>query len=231
MKSLANLFNFFHHNNRVEDQIIQCPNSFAGSEYGGWYYHPNILDENSIIFSFGIGDDASFDKELIKIFGCKVYAFDPTPQSIKWVESQSWPKNFEFYKFGLSNKDTKTDFFPPDNPNHISHTIVRNTNKIVLEPITVQMHKLSTITDLLNQKKISILKMDIEGAEYDAIDDILSTKGVFIEQILVEFHHFLPGFSKNQTNRTIHKLKKSGYQLIKIAPSGNEFSFVHTDFL
>ena len=39
--------------------------------------------------------------------------------------------------------------------------------------------------------RIDILKMDIEGAEYDVIDDIINSP-VPIAQVLIEFHHRFP---------------------------------------
>ena len=59
-----------------------------GSGYGGWDVIIDSLSQNSVVYSFGVGEDASFDIDLIKEFGLKVFAFDPTPKSIKWVKDQ-----------------------------------------------------------------------------------------------------------------------------------------------
>jgi hypothetical protein len=42
--------------------------------------------------------------------------------------------------------------------------------------------------DLLSHQKIDILKMDIEGAEYSALKNMMNS-GINISQICVEFHH------------------------------------------
>ena len=47
---------------------------------------------------------------------------------------------------------------------------------------------LSTILEKLGHNRIDILKMDIEGAEYEVIEDIISST-VPIQQVLIEFHH------------------------------------------
>lgn len=47
-----------------------------GSKYGGWIVPVDILDKNSICYCVGVGEDITFDLELIKRFDCQVYAFD-----------------------------------------------------------------------------------------------------------------------------------------------------------
>ena len=51
-----------------------------GTYYGGY----DIYDSNSIniVLSCGLGEDASFDVELINKYNCKVIIVDPTPRAI-----------------------------------------------------------------------------------------------------------------------------------------------------
>jgi hypothetical protein len=49
-----------------------------GTKYGGFYVYPDRLCQESIIYSFGVGEDVSFDLELIEKYNCHVFAFDPT---------------------------------------------------------------------------------------------------------------------------------------------------------
>ena len=43
-----------------------------GTEYGGWFIPKiNDLNENSIIYSGGVGEDISFDLLLNDIYRCK----------------------------------------------------------------------------------------------------------------------------------------------------------------
>jgi hypothetical protein len=96
---------------RLHSPQISCPKVYHGSDYGGWTVCPDGLNENSIIYSFGVGDDASFDLDVIKTYGAQIFAFDPTPNSIQWVKSQEWPVNFHFFPFGVAAQDGMIDFF------------------------------------------------------------------------------------------------------------------------
>ncbi len=49
------------------------------------------------------------------------------------------------------------------------------------------MKSIENIMKELGHKHIDVLKMDIESAEYDVIENILNAK-ISITQILIEFH-------------------------------------------
>ena len=199
-----------------------------GSLNGGWDIYVKEINKHSIIYSFGIGMDASFDLALIKRFGLAVHAFDPTPQSIAWVQKQSFPSNFILHKYGISNFDGKVSFYPPNNPNFISHSILYN-KKSASGAISVNVKRLISIMEELDHKKIDILKMDIEGAEYEVIFDIKKSN-IRPIQIVVEFHHRFPNLSTKMTKNAIIILKKMGYYLYNISTSGEEYSFIYKNF-
>ena len=53
-----------------------------GTDYGGWSLPINSeLNENSIIYSVGVGEDISFDLKLQDKYHSKILLIDPTPQS------------------------------------------------------------------------------------------------------------------------------------------------------
>lgn len=204
-----------------------CPKERVGSIYGGWDIASGKIDKNSIVYSFGVGKDVSFDVALIDKFNLHIYAFDPTPKSIDWVRNQELPSNFVFFEYGLADSDGDVVFNPPKNPGHVSHTILAG-------PITkaktfsVPVKRLSTIMQELRHNRIDILKMDIEGAEYGVIDDI-EKSDIRPQQILVEFHHRFPNVGIKKTKASIQKIKNLGYHLFSVSASGEEYSFIRKD--
>jgi len=202
----------------------KIPTELIGTkEYGSWLIHPKNVTKDSIVYSFGIGQDISFDTDLIKKFDCKVFAFDPTPKSISWLKKQTLPKNLRYFEIGLNAKDDIIEMFPPQNPHHVSYSIVsKNSNAI---PVQIKVAQLKTIMQDLGHLKIDILKMDIEGSEYRAIDNILKSN-INIDQILVEFHHRFPKISPRETKKTIEQLNNADYKIFAISSSREEYSFV-----
>lgn len=194
-----------------------------GSTYGGWETLAEVLSSDAIVYSFGVGEDISFDLELIRRYGVTVHAFDPTARSIKWVRGQPTPSQFLLHEIGVSNRNGSLAFSPPANPEHVSYSAFN----AALRPDAVDLpvRRVKTIMADLSHSRIDLLKMDIEGAEYEVIDDLLQT-GIHPTQLLVEFHHRLPGIGARRTARAIRQLRASGYQLFAISASGEEYSFV-----
>lgn len=203
---------------------VKCNKLRLGSEYGGWTICPDKITKSSIIYSFGIGEDISFDLEIIKRFNCKVDAFDPTPKSLNWLRKQNLPENFCYHNFAIANYDGESKFFMPKNPNHISCSLSQNANNNN-QSINVPVKRLSTILLGLEHKKIDILKMDIEGAEYNVIEDILSSN-IEIDQILIEFHHRFEKKGVLKTKKCIKELNEHGYKLFNVSESYEECSFI-----
>ena len=154
-----------------------------GTVYGRHYIIPDLITKNSLVYSFGIGEDISFDLALIENTGCKVYAFDPTPKSLAWIKQQKLPEGFQFFEYGLSDKDGTLTFEPPPNPNWVSY---KESEK---GTIVLPVKCLSTIKAELGHvnKQIDFLKLDIEGSEFSVINDILANN-LHPVQMSVGFH-------------------------------------------
>ncbi len=197
-----------------------------GSTYGGWDVVIDDLDRNSIVYSFGVGEDATFDTALIDRFGLIIHAFDPTPKSIQWVKKQGFSDHFVMHEYGLAARDGTISFHPPENPDHVSHTLLERPETCD-RAITVPVKRLSTILGDLGHDRIDVLKMDIEGAEYEVVDDLRESE-IRPRQILVEFHHRFPNVGTQQTLDAVATLRAMGYGLFSVSTSGEEFGFILT---
>ena len=209
-----------------------CAERWYGTQYGGTIMNPKLLSKDSIVYSFGIGEDISFDLDVIRTHDCKVYGFDPTPKSIKWVESQETPPNFLFYEWGISDKTGEVDFFLPKNTEHVSGSLSNQSNIDLSNKVTVQVKTLKDIMNELNHTSISVLKIDIEGSEYEVIDEFMSNESIpIIPQLLIEYHgRFFPdGIQK--TKDSITKLKAKGYKIFAVSNNFVGVSLIHESSL
>lgn len=153
-----------------------------GTQYGGKFVDIDKINNSSIVYSFGLGDDITFDLELIKNFGCTIYGFDPTPRSMKYILNADLPAEFNFLPVGLDGANKLLTFRKPPCDDYMSYT----PDKMHTD-LTALVLDLSTTMKLFNHTHVDVLKMDIEGSEYNVIENLLENK-IYPDQILVEFH-------------------------------------------
>ena len=90
--------------------------------------------------------------------------------------------------------------------------------------LEVQCLDLPTLMKKNGHGRIDLLKIDIEGAEYGVLDQILR-EYLPVRQILVEYHHsIIPGIPRSRSIRSILKLVYHGYRLID--HDGNNHTFI-----
>lgn len=202
---------------------VSCKTSALYGGDHGWVVDESLLNRESVIYSVGVGSNIDFDIELINSFGATVHAFDPTPRSIEWVKNQQLPKHFIFHPFGLSAENGHMDFFPPSKASSTHFSPIDrygDTNNVVRAPVK----DIDTIASELNHKEVDLLKMDIEGAEYEVIEALPKNR-VAINQILIEFHHMYKGVPISKTVDAISTLSNLGFELFNISQRTYEFSF------
>jgi FkbM family methyltransferase len=211
---------------RLSRARVVDPTDCRPERVGDWMLWTEPLCSRSIVYSFGVGDNVAWDRAMIVRFGCTVYAFDPTPASIEWVRSQSLPPLFVFHELGLSNFDGELAFFPPRKANSTHYSQERRSGLFDRQqPVLGQVRRLTTIMQSLGHTRIDVLKLDIEGSEFEAIPDILAS-GIEIGQLLVEIHYHFRSRSFRAGMELVRQIKASGMQCIHVSPRGFEFSFV-----
>jgi FkbM family methyltransferase len=204
---------------------IQINKKWYGNSYGGFYIHPDVLTNTSIVYSVGIGRDLSFDKKVMKNHKCRVYGFDPTPKSIEYINSIPNLSLFNFYNFGLATETGKVKFYLPKNKRAVSASIVISEVFDKSDFIEVEMKSFDDIVNELAHKKIDVLKIDIEGAEYDVLKSILESN-VEIGQLLIEFHDRL--FENEiKSVESIKLLNSHGFKIFGSSLNHEEISLIN----
>lgn len=196
-----------------------------GTRHFKWSVCTPFIRPESVVYSFGIGTDVSFDLGIIERFGLKVHAFDPTPASIEWVKEHHQRPDLVVYPYGLADFNGFRTFYPPDNPAHISHTIVPKSTH-ASPAFEAEFKTLDVVMKELGHENVDVLKMDIEGSEYGVVTDLIKKK-LFPKQLLVEYHHDMyPGLTRKNTLDSIQELHRAGYKLFHISPTLREFHFI-----
>lgn len=200
----------------------------ASIKDGGWWFTPEGLNEDSIVYSLGVGDEIDFDLSIIDKYGVTVHGFDPTPSSIDMLNAADLPDRFHFYPWAVTAEDGSLMFYPrlkkDGSKSDVMYTMIAE-EETVDDVIEVPAYSLSTIAQKLGHQHIDLLKMDIEGAEYEVLDGLLASP-IKPTQLLVEFHHRFAGIGLEKTADIIQRLRDDGYRIFAISEIGREVSFL-----
>lgn len=118
-----------------------------------------------VVYSFGVDEDSSFEAELVDRTSAYVYAFDYTVDDMGPEITNGSKTNVKFSKIGLGGSDQTVD-----------------GNRFMTLP---------SIMSELGHDYVDILKMDVEGAEFDALDVLMETyngSSLPFGQLMIEFH-------------------------------------------
>jgi FkbM family methyltransferase len=180
-------------------------NSFA------WQVCPEKLGQNSTVVSAGVGRDISFELALVHLFNCRILLLDPSPTGISTMSmTKNQHPNIQFLPLALTGRDGSVTMCEPGNPEEGSYSsLIGVTRGPKVEGIS-----LSSLIKRHRLDKIDLLKMDIEGSEYNVIESVLKEK-LKITQICVEYHNqVLPGIKTSWTAGSLIKLWLAGWRLI-----------------
>lgn len=200
-------------------------------EEGGWRYHPETLGPDSIVYSLGIGKDTDLDQALMRRFGLQVHAFDPTPSTAEWLLEHPQGPGFHFHPWAVTAADGTLTLYPrvrkDGSRSQVMYTMVAD-DTARSEAIEVPAFSLGSISSTLGHDRLDLLKMDIEGAEYEVLDT-LPDLAVQPRQLLVEFHHRFAGIGPARTVEAVAALRRQGFRLFAISDTGRELSFLRAD--
>jgi FkbM family methyltransferase len=216
-----------------------------GSEYGGSTVPRSALVAGAVAVCAGAGEDITLDVELNRA-GLDVYTLDPTPRAISHVEAlvlaaqngesfktvTDTPEpynlngfelaNFHFMPVGIWTSDGPVRFFSPQDEHQVSHSIVNlEQSGSYFEAECIDFESLQKTVG----RPIMILKIDIMGAEFDLIKDMMGRK-FFVPVLAVELdecqYPSRPG-AKRRLFGIIDLLKGSGYSFLHLSRSNALF--------
>lgn len=211
-----------------------------GTKYGGWPLPNWRVRADSICYCAGAGEDISVEAGLAARFGCTVFILDPAPRAARHFadlaeavkQDRAFPidhsaTNFysldaetfgrlRFLDWGLYKADGLMRFYGPQNEKSVSHSI-KNLRRRE-EYFDAQCYTVKTVMELLGHQRIDLLKIDIEGAEYDVVGSVIDT-GLRPGVLCVEFEEGHTPVDVNFVNRifqTIRQLERYGYALVAV---------------
>jgi FkbM family methyltransferase len=190
-----------------------------GSAYGGWTVPGSLLGSDSVCLGGGVGRDITFDLGLIERFGCGIEEFDPTPGAAKYIApfTEKEPR-LRYEQVAVWSRDESIRLYDPDyGDENFSAINLHETSQF----IEVEARTVATLMKERGLAHLDLLKLDIEGAEFEVIDSICRD-GLDIATLCIEFHR--KGSLKPLT-RSLKLLRSHGY--LPVHMDGYDVTFVH----
>lgn len=165
-------------------------NQFFRAEKEGDIRLKYPLNKNSIVLDLG-AYKCEWAKSIVQRYGCKVYAFEPAPQALSKLANL--PKQISLLNYGLGGS-TRKEVLYEDNDASSSFSKVGKAVEIEVRCITEVLNELGL-------KHVGLLKINIEGLEYEVLDKLIEDDWVpKIDHLQIQFHQNVPDYEKRRDN-------------------------------
>jgi FkbM family methyltransferase len=185
------------------------------------------LSAGSTIVDVGCGFEADFSVAMITRYNLLAYGIDPTKkhqEKLHQIENTHKGK-FNHLQYAISTIKGKTTF--RESAEHESGSMLTDHVNILHDTIIeyeVESITLKDIPSIVGSNTIEILKLDIEGIEYELLGEINTDDLSAFQQLFVEFHHrSIQRFSRKDTKNIVRKLRNSGFKSLTL--DGDNYLF------
>ena len=145
----------------------------------------------------------------------EIHSFEPNPELVKSLSKYKGIATI--HNKALSSRDDVLDFYLGGSLSSTLRTDKVSGNIKYGNPIKVQSVDLAKfITENFSKEDYIVLKLDVEGAEYEIIPHLL-TKGIFdgwVDDLFGEWHaHKLATVSSSDHSKIVTSLQRKGFRM------------------
>lgn len=189
-----------------------------GDGDGAWRI-PATLPRKPLCYCVGVGRETAFDEALVREYGAEVHCFDPTPTSVEYMETRP-ELPLQFHAMGIWNQDTEMTLFRQDPTDDVNLSIIDPGASRGGAVTRAPFRRLVTVMKQLGHQTIDLLKLDVEGAWQEILDDMLDSD-IVPGVLCVEFDSPVSPLS---VSRMARRLKRVG--LHYVARERDDYLFV-----
>ena len=200
---------------------------------GGYVGPPDSIANNSVIFCFGLSRDWSFETELsAQVKGARIFAFDPTV-NLKMFAAECFATLRQVFNFksdeSLNRRARVFDYRSKIVKNYlISFRLQRNKHiKKWIKDKSSEIENCISIGEIFTKygkNREVVLKIDIEGDEFEVLNELLTLGQMSaIRSLFIEFHVF----DSNWQNFSdlVHKLKET-HSLVHLHVNNGDLTLI-----
>jgi FkbM family methyltransferase len=206
-----------------------------GTKYGGWWIHAPAVAADPLLVDCGLGHDISFPVAFLQRFGGRVIGIDPNPAALEYARAHC-PAGMDIRAEAFWTEAGQTLEFhmprPPDElpkgADGVSGSLLASHSYAGQSSLSVRTTSLDEILRDAGRSDCDVLKLDIEGAEYDVLEAICANGTIRrARQVLVEFHHHCTDHPLQDTLDAAARVEAEGFRLVHV--EDRNYIFVRHD--
>jgi FkbM family methyltransferase len=215
----------------VRNRIGDLQRRRRGLEFGApnYIFAPRIKP-GDVVVDVGCAHSPELALLAMERFGANVFAVDPTRKhapALQAIQAQHSPR-FTHVQVAVAATPGEITFHESASNDSGSiladHVNVRHDQTRSYE---VRCVTPSGLLEEIGAKSVALMKLDLEGAEFDLLLGSQASEFAAIDQVFVEFHHVqVSRYSFEDTRRCIQRMKGFGYA--SFSADGVNFLFYRT---
>jgi FkbM family methyltransferase len=152
------------------------------------------LTQESVVFDLG-GYHGDFAAAVHQRYGCKVYIFEPVSEFYqRCVDRFQGNHKIVCLNYGLSSADGWLDIGLAENASSFASPHAKGATQ------RVQLSSIVKCISELGVNQIDLMKINIEGGEFDIIPAIIESGDIKkVQNLQVQFHNFVDDAVKQRT--------------------------------
>jgi FkbM family methyltransferase len=163
--------------------------------------------------------DGDFARAMVSRFGCRVYGLEPEPSLFAALPDLDLVVKEQA---AVSTTDKPVALYA--NATQCASTLF----DVAGTSVTVAGTTLTSFLDRHGISTVDLLKMDIEGAEFDVLESTSDSALLRIRQFTIEFHDFLDSSLLPRVRITDRRLRRLGFRRVKFTHFTNgDVLYVH----
>jgi len=196
-----------------------------GSSYGGWAVPGDLIQPSWICYLVGAGGDVSFDLDLVHRYGVTSRAFDAVEDYVERAREQAGDEpRFSAHHAAIAAEDGPIRMQVTHDPasQSVSAAKLYDSHRFIELP----GRSLPSLMAEFGDERIDLLKMDIEGSEYEVMPTI-DLRALGVKVFAIQLHHT---GSVAEARRLIAGLREQGYEPVACR-TVVKLTFAHRDLL
>jgi FkbM family methyltransferase len=183
------------------------------------YVYFDAFTESSVVADVGCGHEAELSRLLIKEHGLRAFGVDPTRKHAPYLREleQTTAGRFTHLPFAVTCANGPLTFHESDE--NESGSVLRGHANILQDrthDYEVESVDLTHLARRLGGGNVDLLKLDLEGAEYDLLAHVSGAALQPFSQLFVEFHHHCTDHSVRETKALVARIARAGFKVFTL---------------